>query len=119
MEGPSDTGIPVLMKSNSYNLKSFSATLIPINITKQIPANPEMAQYVEEKIHNYNQESLKTIGFTDVDLETRFSKIRVHEANISNFFADLIRAEFNTDIAVFNTGTIRADEYYYPGPLTY
>jgi 2',3'-cyclic-nucleotide 2'-phosphodiesterase (5'-nucleotidase family) len=78
-----------------------------------------MAAYVEEKIHKYNEESLRTIGFTDVELETRFNEIRVHEANISNFFADLIRAEFNTDIAVFNTGTIRADELLNPGPMSY
>jgi len=78
-----------------------------------------MALYVEEQIKTYNLESLKTIGFSDVDLETRFNKIRTEETSIANFFADLIRIEFNCDIGLFNTGTIRADEFYPAGKLTY
>ena len=59
------------------------------------------------------------IGFSDVEIETRFCKIRSQETNISNFYSDLLRSEFNTDVAVFNTGTIRSDELIHPGPLTY
>jgi 5'-nucleotidase len=118
-EGPSISSIGVLKHAFEFTFKRFQATLVPINVTHQIPANQTMELYVAEKVAKYNSESLRTIGFSDVDLDTTFKEIRVKETSIANFFADLIKSEFKCDIGVINTGTIRADEYYSPGPLTY
>ena len=38
---------------------------------------------------------------------------------MANFYADLIKTEFNTDVAFFNTGTIRSDELIKSGYITY
>ena len=59
------------------------------------------------------------IGFSETALETRFKYIRIGETNLTNFYADLIKAQFETEIAVYNSGTIRADELFEPGPITY
>lgn len=64
-------------------------------------------------------ETLKTIGYTDVDLETRFTKVRFEETNMLNFYTDLIRAEYETEIALINSGMIRADELLSSGAITY
>lgn len=64
-------------------------------------------------------ETLKTIGYTDVDLETRFTKVRYEETNMLNFYTDLIRAEYETEIALINSGMIRADELLSSGAITY
>jgi 2',3'-cyclic-nucleotide 2'-phosphodiesterase (5'-nucleotidase family) len=42
-------------------------------------------------------------------LEARFKIIRTQESNYGNFFADLFRLYYDTDIAVLNSGTIRND----------
>ena len=50
------------------------------------------------------------IGYTHCDIETRFKCIRYTETNFANFYTDLLKIEFNTDVAFFNTGTIRSDD---------
>lgn len=51
-------------------------------------------------------------------MDTRFAKIRTEETNSANFFGDLVRASLDTDILIYNAGTIRADIYYEKGFLT-
>ncbi len=68
---------------------------------------------------NYNKETLKTIGYTDVELETRFVKIRYQETNMLNFYTDLIKIEYDTEIAFINSGMVRADELLSSGAITY
>lgn len=52
-----------------------------------------------------------------MDIEARFSRIRTQETNIGNWTADLIRTEMNTQIALVNTGTIRANGVFDAGPI--
>jgi hypothetical protein len=39
-------------------------------------------------------ETLKTLCYIEVPLDTRFKYIRCNETPIANFYSDLIRAEF-------------------------
>jgi hypothetical protein len=59
------------------------------------------------------------IGYTDMPLETRFTHIRTEESNLGNFFADLERLYYDTDICTINAGMIRNDALIPPGKLTY
>jgi 5'-nucleotidase len=59
----------------------------------------------------------KTMGFTETELETRFSVIRKQEANWSNLFADIVRIEMKADCTIINSGTIRSDCIFPKGKL--
>lgn len=54
-----------------------------------------------------------------MELDTRFSSIRTRETNSADLFADILRYEYGTDISLINTGTMRSDELFQPGPITY
>lgn len=59
------------------------------------------------------------IGYTDAELDTRFSQVRTKETNYGNFMADLARAYYDADCCVINSGSIRNDLLIKPGPLNY
>ena len=61
----------------------------------------------------------QVVGYTDVPLQTQFVKIRTEESNFGNFFADLSRLYYDTDIAAINAGMIRNDSYIPKGRLSY
>lgn len=61
----------------------------------------------------------KVIGYCDVPLNTSSKDIRRRETNYGNFVADLVRAHFNTDIGLVNSGCIRADTEKEKGELLY
>ena len=52
-------------------------------------------------------------------LETRFSKIRTQETNYGNFITDLVRAFYNCDAVVINSGGVRIDQLIPPGPIKF
>ncbi len=59
----------------------------------------------------------KVVGYADCPLEARFKIIRTQESNYGNFFADLFRLYYDTDIAFLNSGCIRNDVILPPGPI--
>ena len=52
---------------------------------------------------------------SEVDLEARFSRLRTQETNLGNWTVDILRTEFNTDLAILNSGTIRANGVFDAG----
>lgn len=59
------------------------------------------------------------IGYTSVDLDIRFSIVRTKETNYGNFLADLVKAYYDSDCCVLNSGCLRNDLIIKKGPLTY
>jgi len=57
------------------------------------------------------------VGYSEVVLEGRFSKLRSEETNLGNFVADLIRLDTGAEAAIINTGTLRTNEVVDAGPL--
>ena len=47
----------------------------------------------------------------DVDLDTRFSRVRTEETVIANLLSDLFRSYYDSDFGLVNGGSIRSDEY--------
>ena len=60
----------------------------------------------------------KSIGSTLVELDARFESIRTKETNIGNFIADVLRRGTSADVAIINSGTLRADCIFQPGTLS-
>ena len=57
-------------------------------------------------------------GFTDVELVGTENLVRTGETNLSNMIADFVYTEFEgTDLAFINSGNIRGNHVYPPGPL--
>lgn len=61
----------------------------------------------------------RLIGYTDVWLDTRFSRVRSMETNYANFLTDLVRNYFDTDCCVLNSGCIRNDALIKPGKVNF
>lgn len=59
------------------------------------------------------------MAYSDVDLETRFSRIRTGETNYGNLCADVARAYYNCDIMALNSGGIRIDKLIPAGPIKF
>ena len=88
-------------------------------MTSLVPEDPVMLNYVNEKMKSYLKDAERVLGYSDVDLETRFKVVRTKENNFGNFYADLLKSHFNTDVAIINNGAIRSDEIIKAGPITY
>jgi len=57
------------------------------------------------------------IGQTAVDLDCRFTSVRTRETNIGNFVTDVMCAGLNADVAMINSGTLRADAVIEKGAI--
>ncbi|KAJ4489879.1 Metallo-dependent phosphatase [Lentinula aciculospora] len=62
--------------------------------------------------------SNKPLFYTDYPLDGRGAVIRTAETNLGNHLADVVRAYYNTDIALVNCGSIRCDRIIPLGVLT-
>lgn len=69
-------------------------------------------------MNEYNKNDC-ILGYTDVDLDTRFSQVRTKQTNYGNFMADLARLYYDSDCCIINSGAIRNDALIKAGPLTY
>lgn len=69
-------------------------------------------------MNQYNKND-SVIGWTQVDLDTRFSHVRTKETNYGNFLVDLVKIYYDADCAVLNSGSIRNDTIIKAGQLNY
>ena len=56
-------------------------------------------------------------GYSGVEIEGRFSRIRTEETNLGNLIADLERSELGTDFGLGNGGDLRANCVFEKGPV--
>mmetsp|Transcript_82483 Transcript_82483/g.229958 ORF Transcript_82483/g.229958 Transcript_82483/m.229958 type:complete len:1740 (-) Transcript_82483:51-5270(-) len=80
-----------------------------VEIVSSITPDPTMQELVDDCIAKVGKSMDKVLGETAVDLDGRFSSIRTQETNLGNFVADVMRAGLKADIAMLNSGTLRAD----------
>jgi 2',3'-cyclic-nucleotide 2'-phosphodiesterase (5'-nucleotidase family) len=74
-----------------------------------------MVGYVDKCLEELSGELDKPIGYTNVELDCRFAKIRSEETALGNWIADMINLENSTEVCIVNSGTIRADSIIKPG----
>eukprot|EP00927_Polykrikos_kofoidii_P072520 TRINITY_DN68624_c0_g1_i1.p1 TRINITY_DN68624_c0_g1~~TRINITY_DN68624_c0_g1_i1.p1 ORF type:complete len:1791 (+),score=282.65 TRINITY_DN68624_c0_g1_i1:195-5567(+) len=86
-------------------------------IVASIPEEPQMKVFVDECMAKLGSAMDKILCDSAVDLDCRFSSIRTQETNIGNFVADVMRYGLNADMAMINSGTLRADCVMDQGPL--
>ena len=96
-------------------LQSMDWQILPI--TDAIPDDPEF-EPVFAKYKDLIEKLAVRVGATSVELDALSHSVRTKETNIGNFIADAYRDAADSDVALVNGGSIRADLLYSPGPLT-
>ena len=51
-------------------------------------------------------------------MDARFANVRTEETNLGNWVADVMRLGCKAAIGLLNSGSLRADMIYAPGPFT-
>lgn len=90
--------------------------LIPI--TSALPDDPKTAEVVASFEARLGTELQQVIGETETPLDAEELRLRASETNLGDLFADAMRAEAKTDVALMNAGSIRGNRVYAAGPLT-
>jgi 2',3'-cyclic-nucleotide 2'-phosphodiesterase (5'-nucleotidase family) len=90
--------------------------LVPIG--PSLPDEPETARVVASYESRLGTELDQVVASSAVALDAEELRLRASETNLGNLFADAIRDLTNTDVALFNSGSIRGDREYPAGPLT-
>ena len=79
--------------------------------------DPKIAAAVIALQSNVQNSMNRVIGTSQVDLDARFSQIRTKETNISNFLASVMARATDADVALLNSGSIRADRIIPKGDI--
>eukprot|EP00429_Kryptoperidinium_foliaceum_P067148 CAMPEP_0176053898 /NCGR_PEP_ID=MMETSP0120_2-20121206/26813_1 /TAXON_ID=160619 /ORGANISM="Kryptoperidinium foliaceum, Strain CCMP 1326" /LENGTH=1339 /DNA_ID=CAMNT_0017387359 /DNA_START=54 /DNA_END=4073 /DNA_ORIENTATION=- len=88
-----------------------------VEIVSSIEEDPEVKEFVDDCVAKVGAAMDKIIGETAEDLDCRFSEIRTRETNVGNFVTDVMRKSLSADVAVLNSGTLRADAIFEKGKL--
>jgi len=124
---PLGTALPLSADSPSRPT-SLGATIAPSasgfffhvvrhEVRAAVPVDESMAAIVTGYAEVQAKRMEKIIGLTRVPLDARFSALRTEETNAGNLVADIIRVATHADVALLNSGTLRADAVIGPGLL--
>lgn len=83
--------------------------------TGRVSPDPELAEAVRAYRDELSRDLDVEIGETATEMDSRRATIRTGEAAIGNLVADAMRAAVGADMALTNSGGIRADKVYAPG----
>lgn len=90
--------------------------LLPV--TAAIPDEPATAAVADGYEQRLGTQLDVVVGSTRVALDADNQHVRAGETNLGDLFADAMRADAGTDVALMNAGSIRGDRVYPAGPLT-
>jgi pyrimidine-specific ribonucleoside hydrolase len=79
--------------------------------------DPATAQVVADYENRLGQEMEVEVGNTTVPLDAISQNVRSQETNLGDFFADAMRSDVHADLCIVNSGSIRSNRIYPPGPL--
>ena len=86
-----------------------------VYITDAFEPDEEIAAHTMEYSKELNLMLDKPAGFSSVDWEARFSRVRTEETNLANFVADIMRTESQADFSLGNGGCLRANCIFHKG----
>ncbi len=93
---------------------SFHAELIPLDET--VTPDPGISRYIQSKKNEMERQYGRIIAQNDCRLEGRKHTIREQETNLGDFVTDILKDHFRVDVAIYNSGGIRAS--LAKGPVT-
>jgi len=93
-------------------------TVDKVEVTSSCPPNREVHHIAEGYLAELRKQMEKPLGVLAVELDSRFAEVRTKETNCGNWCSDVMREGLRADIGLLNSGTLRADVVYPPGPFT-
>jgi 5'-nucleotidase len=87
-------------------------------ITNTIADDANTAAVADRYEQQLSKELDVPVATSTVPLDASAQKIRSSETNIGDLVADAMRADAGTELALMNSGSIRGDRVYPPGPIT-
>lgn len=87
-------------------------------VTAAIKDDAEAAEVINSWEARLGKELDLPIGSTRVALDAVDTRLRASETNLGNFVADALRRQAQADVALVNSGGIRGNRLYPPGPLS-
>lgn len=89
-----------------------------IQVKRADPADDAAQQLLDKWVGSQKTRLDKVIGELGCDFDARFSSVRTMETNMGNLVADIARSSTQADIALINSGSLRADTVFPAGPFT-
>ncbi|OON14249.1 5'-nucleotidase protein, partial [Opisthorchis viverrini] len=71
--------------------------------------NEKILCYVKTQTERLEKKMELSLGRVEVPLDARFSSIRTKETNVGNFVSDIVLTGVDAEVAIINSGTLRAD----------
>jgi 5'-nucleotidase len=107
--------IDLNISKSTGKLDSIDWQVIPV--TDQVKDDVAFAS-INRKYGDLLKTLEQPIGRTDVELDVKSANVRTQETNMSDFVADAFRQATQSDVALVNGGSLRADAIMRPGILT-
>jgi len=85
---------------------SFHAELTELD--EKVTPEPKIARHIQFKRNELKQRYGMTIAYNDCFLEGTKATIRREETNLGDFITDILKDYFSANIAIYNSGGIRA-----------
>ncbi|CAL8082685.1 unnamed protein product [Calicophoron daubneyi] len=122
---------PILKSGTDFRTFSHIKLTYDVNVKQIIKVNieevvvdsrwdpdDELTKYISTLTHKLEKRLDVSIGRVEVPLDARFCAIRTRETNVGNFLTDIILTGVHADLAIINSGTLRADKIFPPGDFT-
>jgi 5'-nucleotidase len=99
---------------------TLKATRKLVRITAEFDEDPEVKALVGKYANEVAARLDQVCAVLREDLEGRFECTRAMETNIGNWICDVILTEYeHADVVIMNAGTIRSNQVFSKGPLTF
>lgn len=83
------------------------ATARNLPVTEAVAPDPAVAALLDDYARKLDSQAGTVIGRSLVALDGETTRVRSRETNLGNLLADILRAEYGTEIALLNSGQIR------------
>ena len=89
-----------------------------VDITSEDAPDDELAEIIKGFDELVNEGMDAVIGQTKVRLDARSVAVRTGETNMANFLAEVVARATSADVAIVQSGSIRADRFIEKGDIT-
>eukprot|EP01065_Artemidia_motanka_P017831 TRINITY_DN2122_c0_g2_i2.p1 TRINITY_DN2122_c0_g2~~TRINITY_DN2122_c0_g2_i2.p1 ORF type:complete len:1087 (+),score=246.41 TRINITY_DN2122_c0_g2_i2:112-3261(+) len=93
-------------------------TVERIDVVSAVPEDEHVKAEVVRFVEYLGAKIDKEICILGCELDIRSEAVRTGEVPMGSFIADVMRDYGDADVAFVNSGVLRADVIYHPGPLT-
>ncbi|GFY40213.1 hypothetical protein TNIN_453771 [Trichonephila inaurata madagascariensis] len=101
-----------------FSLNPVQVDIEKIEVTSKFSEDEELKEQLSVYQDIVAGKMDEVLGHFSIDLDARFSSIRTKETNIGNFVCDVMLSSTHADLALLNSGTLRADRIIPKGDFT-